>query len=451
MIFKKIEWRLLFKLVLLFAVLAAAAWFLVNKNYVYVGVLAAAIIFLMYDIYRMLKKAQDEVQEFVESIHYRDFSRFFNVKHAPAELQPLRQGFNDINSTFKVISKEKEVQYQYLQKILELVDTGIISYETESGELNWMNDTFKKMMDIPYLKTIHSLEKRDAVLYKEAIAIRPGETKVVEITKENRQLKILLAATMFQTEGKTNKVIACQNINEALDETEAKAWQKLLSVMTHEIMNSVAPISSLAGTLKNRLSKANAFADAGNGNNMDDLELGLETIQRRSEGLLKFTETYRNLNKITTPNLKKVYVRDLFESLHSLMQPTLDQKKIEMEVILKDPHLTAAVDINLIEQVLINLVVNAVEAVKEKPNPRIMLSALHENHKLLIKVSDNGSGISPEVLDKIFIPFFSTKKSGSGIGLSLCKQIMLLHKGNIQVQSREGEGTVFSLLFTELQ
>ena len=444
MIFKKIEWRLLFRLVLLFAVLTGAAWFLVNKKYLYVGLLAAVLIFLMYDIYRMLKKAQDEVQEFVESIHYRDFSRYFNVKHAPAELQPLRKGFNEINSTFKVISKEKEVQYQYLQKILELVDTGIISYEIESGTLNWMNDSFKKMMDIPYLKTIHSLEKRQANLYKEIIAIRPGESKIVAITKENRQIKTLLAATIFQTEGVTNKVIACQNINEALDETEAKAWQKLLSVMTHEVMNSVAPISSLAGTLKNRLPKANSNTDS---SNMDDLELGLETIQRRSEGLLKFTETYRNLNKITTPNLKKVFVRDLFENLNTLMQPTLEQKNIELEIILKDPDLMAEVDVNLIEQVLINLLVNALEAVKERSIPRIVLSAATENNRVLIKVADNGSGISEELMDKIFIPFFSTKKSGSGIGLSLCKQIMLLHKGNIQVQSVSEEGTVFLLQF----
>lgn len=445
MIFKKIEWRLVFRLVLLFAALIAGAWLLVNKNYTYIIIPGIAVSYLMYDIYRMLKKAQDEVQEFVESIHYRDFSRYFNVKHAPAELQPLRQGFNEINSTFKVISKEKEVQYQYLQKILELVETGIISYETESGEFNWMNDTFKRMMDIPYLKTIHSLEKRDTGLYRETIDIKPGESKVTTIIKENRQVKILLAATVFQTEGKTNKVIAFQNINEAVDETEARAWQKLLSVMTHEIMNSVAPISSLAGTLKNRLS-AGKLPEADH-HNMDDLELGLETIQRRSEGLLKFTETYRNLNKITTPNLKKVFARDVFETLQNLMQPTLDQKKVEFEVILKDPHLTITVDVNLIEQVLINLVVNAMEAVKEKTNPKIHLSAAFENNKTLIKVADNGNGISAELLDKIFIPFFSTKKSGSGIGLSLCKQIMLLHKGSIQVYSKEGEGSVFALQF----
>jgi signal transduction histidine kinase len=259
-------------------------------------------------------------------------------------------------------------------------------------------------------------------------------------------VKILLAATMFQTEGKINKVIACQNINDAMDETEARAWQKLLSVMTHEIMNSVAPISSLAGTLKNRLLQTTSLGEGGSGER-DDLELGLETIKRRSEGLLKFAETYRNLNKISTPNLKKVFVRDLFENLHTLMQPTLDQKNVELEVILKDPELIIEVDVNLIEQVLINLVINALEAVKEKPNPRIVLSATNEGNKMLIKVADNGVGISDELLDKIFIPFFSTKKSGSGIGLSLCKQIMLLHKGTIQVQSVEGEGTAFVLIF----
>ena len=444
MTYKNYEIRLLIKVLLLFAVLAGAAWLLVNKQFLYMALTTPVLLYQMYDIYRMLKKAQDELQEFVESVHYRDFSRYFNVKQAPSELQPLRQGFNEINSTFKVISKEKETQYLYLQKILELVDTGIISFEKDTGEMNWMNETFKKMMEIPYLKTIHSLEKRDPHLYEAVIAIRPGETRMVTIAKENRQIKILLAATMFQTEGKINKVIACQNINEAIDETEAKAWQKLLSVMTHEIMNSVAPISSLAGTLKNRLLQT-AVSD--NTSDRDDLELGLETIQRRSDGLLKFAETYRNLNKITTLTLKKVFVRDLFENLHTLMQPTLEQKNIELEVILKDPGLMIEVDVNLIEQVLINLLINALEAVKEKANPRIVLSAMQEGDKTLIKVADNGVGISDELLDKIFIPFFSTKKSGSGIGLSLCKQIMLLHKGTIQIQSVEGEGSAFVLMF----
>jgi two-component system, NtrC family, nitrogen regulation sensor histidine kinase NtrY len=218
-------------------------------------------------------------------------------------------------------------------------------------------------------------------------------------------------------------------------------------VMTHEIMNSIAPISSLADTMLNRLQNS-ASSLHKDPSAFEDLELGIETIRRRSEGLLRFAETYRNLNKITTPNLKKIYVRDLFENLHQLMQPTLAQKNIEMEIILKDPHLSLDADPSLIEQVLINLVVNAVEAVKEKSRPKITLTGnLSPNQKIIIKVADNGSGISAELIDKIFIPFFSTRKAGSGIGLSLCKQIMMLHKGNIQVQSAPGEGSVFLLSF----
>ncbi len=155
--------------------------------------------------------------------------------------------------------------------------------------------------------------------------------------------------------------------------------------------------------------------------------------------MLKFAETYRNLNKITTLNLTTVYVRDLFENLYQLMQPTLLQKNIDIDVILKDTELTVEADTNLVEQVLINLLVNAIEAVKDKDTPHIALSATRApNQKVIIKITDNGSGIPEDVLDKIFIPFFSTKKSGSGIGLSLCKQIMMLHKGNVQVQSTEG-------------
>src|SRR6185437_7432727 len=184
----------------------------------------------------------------------------------------------------------------------------------------------------------------------------------------------LLSATAFQTDGKKFMLIAFQNINEAVDETESKAWQKLLSVMTHEIMNSVAPISSLADTLKNRLENSIPQIDNKDGA-VHDLEIGIDTIKRRSESLLKFAETYRNLNKITRLNLKKVLVRDLFESLYQLMQPTLDQKKIEMDIVLKETSLQLEADTSLIEQVLINLVVNAMEAVKDRAEARIVLSA----------------------------------------------------------------------------
>ena len=377
--FKKPEVRLALKVLLLFIVLYTTAFLILKGLNIYLLIVLPIAAYALFDIYKMLKKAQDEVSEFVESIHYRDFSRNFNVRQAPAELQPLRQSFNEINSTFRIISKESELQYQYLQQILELVETGIISYEIQTGELIWMNDSFKKMMGIPYLKTIHSLEKRDTQLYQDILSLKPKDNKITTITTDKNTSKILLSASVFQTDDKIYKLIAFQNINEVIDETESQAWRKLLSVMTHEIMNSIAPISSLADTLNYRLSALNN-QPTDNPKLMsqyllDDLQLGIETIQKRSEGLLKFAETYRNLNKITMLNLKKVYARDLFENLYQLMHPTLEEKNIELEIILKNPDLQLEVDTNLIEQALINLLVNAIEAVKEIENAKIQLSA----------------------------------------------------------------------------
>ncbi len=447
MTFKRSEFNILSRVLLLFLTLSVEAYLLVKGLYIYLAFVTPVIVYQVAEFFRFQRKTQDELDQFVQAIHYRDFSRYFDVKRAPAALQNLRQGFNEINSTFKVISKEKETQYQYLQKILELVDTGIISYQPDDGTVVWMNESLKKMLQLPYLKTIHSLNRRDNVLYQDIITIKPGETRIATARLDRNSFKVLLSATAFQTDGNVYKLIAFQNVNEALEETESKAWQKLLSVMTHEIMNSIAPISSLADTLKNRLQKTvnRQGYEAGS---LDDLELGIETIKRRSEGLLKFAETYRNLNKITTPNVKTVFVRDLFENIQQLMQPTLDRKNIEMEIILKDTGLMLDIDASLVEQVLINLVVNAIEAVKEKEDAKIVLSAfVAVSRKTMIKVADNGMGMTNEVLDKIFIPFFTTKKNGSGIGLSLCKQIMMLHHGTMQVQSKEGEGTAFVLQF----
>lgn len=447
MIFKRYEWRLLLRVLILFITLTGTAIIAVQGPLIYMVLACPLLVYELIDMIRFQKKAQDEVSQFVESIHYRDFSRHFDVRKAPTELKPLRKGFNEINSTFKLISRERETQYHYLQKILEIVDTGILSYELETGETGWINEAFKRIIGIPYVKTISSLEKREEALYKELINLKPGESKVISISRNQQLIKVLITASLLRSDDKVYKLIAFQNVSEALDETESKAWQKLLSVMTHEIMNSVAPISSLADTLKNRLQSPEIVNSSMSGQ-LEDLELGIDTIKRRSDGLLKFTESYRNLNKITKLDLKKIMVRDLFENLSSLMHPSMEKKHIELEIVLRDPALAIEADINLLEQVMINLLVNAIEAVKDKEHPRITLSAeTQQNNRTVVKVSDNGSGIPTELLDKIFIPFFSTRKTGSGIGLSLCKQIMLLHKGNIQVQSAEGVGSAFLLQF----
>lgn len=447
MTFNRYEWRLTLRVIFLFISITATSMVVVSGQGAYIyGVLTIPmVVFSVLDLIRFQRKAQDEVNQFVESIHYRDFSRHFDVRRAPNELKPLRKGFNEINTTFKLISRERETQYHYLQKILELVDTGLMSYEQETGETGWINEAFKNLIGVPYLKTIHSLEKREPELYNNIIRLKPGDAQVFSVTRNQQQVKMLVSASIMRSDDKMYKLVAFQNVSEALDETESKAWSKLLNVMTHEIMNSVAPISSLADTLKNRL-KSPEITGGIDASDLEDIELGIDTIKRRSEGLLKFTESYRSLNKITRLDLTKILVRNMFENLNSLMRPTLEKKHIELDIILRDPALAIEADINLLDQVMINLLVNAIEAVKDRPEPRITLAAeVQGSNKIIVKVMDNGAGMPPELLDKIFIPFFSTRKTGSGIGLSLCKQIMLLHKGNIQVQSTEGKGSSFLL------
>src|SRR5690349_10507402 len=212
MLFKTTEWRIIIRVFLLFATLCAGALLLVKEVYIYLILLAPVLLYQLVEMYRFHKKAHDELNQFVESVHYRDFSRYFDVKHAPVDLQPLRQGFNEINSTFKLISKEKETQYQYLQKILELVDTGILSYDLQTGDVVWMNESLKRMLQLPYLKTIQSLERRDKQLYEDIYTLQPGESIIATAHLEKSFFKVLLSATAFGTEEKKFKLVAFQNV-----------------------------------------------------------------------------------------------------------------------------------------------------------------------------------------------------------------------------------------------
>lgn len=438
---RKFRRLIFFRAFMLFLGLTLLAYLLFNQSYFYALFLLPFCIWLLWFTIRSQIRTYQELQEFAEAAKYRDFTRQFAIDRASTEIQPLRVAFNNINDVFKKISSEREVQYQYLQKILELVDTAIISYEEENGKVMWINESFKALFDIPYFSTISALQKKNKGLYDQIIKSIPGDNGLFTFDTEQGSMKLQLHISNFQTAEGKYRLIALQNINAALDETESKAWQKLLSVLTHEIMNSIAPISSLADTIKNRLEGLPYVEE------LDDIRLGTETIKRRSEGLLKFAGTYRTLNKITQLDLTSIKASDLFENLYLLLEPTLIKKNIELDIILKDPSIELLVDINLIEQVLINLLLNSIEAVKDTDNPYIRLQALLLNGRVQIKVSDNGKGMSQHIMDNIFTPFFTTRKTGSGVGLTLSKQIMLLHKGNILANSEEGKGSTFTLQF----
>lgn len=435
--FSRYEISLTLRIILLLVSLTVAAFCLVNGKATLLIFLGIILVFQTFNLIQFLNKTNRELSQFIESVQYRDFSVQFSEKNAPISVRTLRKAFNQINGTFKQLSSEKEEQHQYLQKILEIVDTGILSYEESTGEVGWMNESLKKMLNLPYLRSVHSIEKRDDALYQAIQSLNSGENQLVIIGGK----KVLLAKTTFLNENIKTQLLAFQNVNEAIEDTEAQAYQRLLRVMTHEIMNSVAPIASLADTLQTRLKQDDAHV-------REDLELGINTIKNRSENLLKFSDTYRSLAKVSITSFAKFYVRDLFEDIEILLESQFEQKGIEFEVIIKDFELEIEGDRVLIEQVVINLIINAIDAVKELEKPMVQLIARMGNeYHSIIEVKDNGVGMSDELMEKIFVPFFTSKKNGSGIGLSLSKQIMALHKGNITVQSTENQGSSFRLEF----
>jgi signal transduction histidine kinase len=330
--------------------------------------------------------------------------------------------------------------------MLALINTGILAYNTATEEVQWMNEALKKIIQIPYIKNLKGISKRDPILYDNITTLLPSESKLIETQQQNTKTKIFITATTFKTADSTQKLLVFQNINHVVEETEAKAWNSLLNVMTHEIMNSVAPISSLADTLLQNYHEQQTF------NNEKDIDVktGIETIKRRSDGLLRFAQVYRNLNAIQQLKKGPIYVQRILEHFDLLMGPTLNAKNIDWQISVHPIDLIVLGDNDLLEQVFINLITNALEALKCTQEPLLHIKAEQHEDGTTIKVIDNEQGIDEEIKDKIFIPFFTTKKNGNGIGPSLCKQIMLLHKGDIQVHSISGKGSIFTLYFNNV-
>lgn len=394
------------------------------------------VLLLTYIIY-VRRKTNREINEFAESVVYRDFSKRY-------------PRFQTITDAFLNMSSEKEAQQHYLKEMLELVDTGILAYDVESHKTLWMNDLFATMLNIPHIKNINWLKKQNEGLYNELIDIPTNKNILLTIHARKQTIKTMTNASIFQTGGRTYKLIAFHNVSATMEEVESGAWKGLLNVMTHEIMNSIAPVSSLSDTLSKKIRTLKDTSSELSDSDLEDMELALDTIHRRSEGLLRFAETYRNLSQKIIPDMKEHNLFDLIGSIHSLMNPSLQQKGICFTIKTNNPAVTAHMDRNLIEQVIINFVTNATYATSQKKDPQIHLFSGHdaEGHPY-ITVADNGSGIPNSIRDKIFIPFFSTKKNGNGIGLSISREIIKLHNGKLHVQSEEKMGSAFTVLFGE--
>lgn len=430
-------WKIL---VLLFTAVGIA--YLLFLKWYLLAAMGFVVLFLL--AFRWLSRQQrlvEEVVDFSEAVRYRDFTRRFVVRHPKSVEGKLFTAFNEINDVYKRISVDKEIQHQYLNKVINMLDSAIIFYQEDTGKVMFINDAFKQLFRTPHIGNISGLLKRHPEVYEKTIHMKLGIQQVESVSFAMGKAKLLMHGSAFSTRDGTFRIVVYQNISETIDETETRAWHKLLRVLTHEIMNSIAPISSLAETLHARLEQGYGEDD------IEDLKLGIYTIKRRSEGLLQFAKSYRMINKVDQPNFSEIQLKVLFENTYQLLEPTLLQKNIDLDIILKDTRLVLHADINLVEQALINLLLNAMEAVKDCSEPYISMAALKRDNHVVIKIRDNGRGMSPEIQEQIFTPFFTTKKSGSGVGLTLSKQIMLLHKGNLFVESEEGKGSAFSLQF----
>ena len=371
----------------------------------------------------------------VESIRYGDFSLNFSGKTQGRMERRLLEDINEVMTSLRTRVSTQEERYRYFETLLDTVDTCMLVTDKE-GQVLWMNRA--GVHDLCGY-TIHQLEELKGLntdfptLLK---ALQPGEVKVVRIYKEEFMQDMAVTVTEYSTNYADLRLVNLKNIRSILEENEMEAWQKLVRVLTHEIMNSITPIISLSDTLCERALQQGMEEES-------ILLQGMKTIHRRSKGLLGFVENYRKLSRLSSPILAPVRVGDWLDDIKKLFPSS----KVRYIYKVEDENRKLMIDRSQMEQVLINLLKNAGEACAEQPHPEVVVETayLAEKHTFQLSVKDNGNGILPEVQDKIFIPFFTTKTTGSGIGLSLCKQIMTLHGGSIRVSSEVGKGSCFTL------
>ncbi|MDY0103484.1 MAG: ATP-binding protein [Lentimicrobium sp.] len=425
---------------------------LIEHERQWVSTLIAGIVLIiqLVALIHFIERTNRKLTQFLESVRHSDFSTSFYDKDLGKSFEGLNRAFNEVIREFRKNRAEKEEHYNYLLTVVQHVNIGIIAFRKD-GKVDIFNNAVKRLFNISNLKHINELAAHKTSLPQTLLKMRSGDKQLVKVVTNNELLQLSVYATEFRMRGEEFLLVSLQNISSELEEKEIESWQKLIRVLTHEIMNSITPISSLASTVREMLlseTDEEAFLRELDDDDIDNVKQALTTIEGRSQGLLNFVETYRNLTRIPRPNFRYFTILELFDRVHVLLKPKMDKYEINCSLKVYPEELMITADPDLIEQVFINLLLNAIDAVNEKPQPEIIVTAsLNAGNRINIDFYDNGYGIKPDILDKVFMPFFTSKKEGSGIGLSLSRQIMHLHKGSISVKSVPGEGTIFKLVF----
>ena len=452
MISKKLYINIIIRVSLIVAFSILLGYLIVKEQSLRFSIICSAtIIILTINLIYYLNRTNRNIRFFFDSVRNDDSNLSFPVDNKSGNLRELHQSMNNVNKQIQHLKIENRQQEQYFSRILEHLATGIITYNTK-GFIQHSNTAAKRLLSTEVLTHLQQIERVDKKLFAAIKNLRPNERKLVPINTKQGEVKLLLKSTLSGTKENELIILSVQDIRHELDEKEVDSWMRLIRVLMHEIMNSITPITSLSESL------VKIFKAGDNPVNAEEITnktisttlQGLNVIIEQGKSLKAFVESYRTLTRIPKPELKLSGVSELFERVRILTDAL--EKGTNTRIIFEnnDPGLGIFADENLISLVLINLIKNAVEANEKNPDCTIrVVAGRGYNSNPEICVTDNGPGISEENLEEIFIPFFTTRENGSGIGLSISKQIMGAHGGSLKVRSSPGSETVFCMSFQE--
>jgi two-component system, NtrC family, nitrogen regulation sensor histidine kinase NtrY len=424
-----------------FAFQAGDFWF----TLLFAGIGAYQIKLLVRD----LDSSNRNIASFLDSIRFDDLSASFKTDSQDPTVQRLHGELNEAITNLRNTRKEKDADLLFFKNIVTHVGIGLIVFK-ENGKIEIINSAARKLLRVNRIDKITDLKEVSENLVEVFTKLRTGGRELTRIKIGEDLLQLSIYAIELTLRNENLKLISLQNIQSELEEKEMEAWQNLVRVLTHEIMNSVTPISSLSDMVEEDLGKhleRNSDQPVTK-DQLEDIHLSLKTISKRSEGLINFVKEFRSLAMVPKPRMSDINLKDLLDELCQLHKKEMADANIQVSMSVNTPDLFIHADKSQIEQVLINLIKNAMQAF-DRPDNRILEVKAYQNDKqrIIISVKDNGTGIDPEALEKIFIPFFTTKKNGSGIGLSLSRQIMRQHQGSLTVKSAVGQGTEFFMRF----
>tara|TARA_R110002050_G_scaffold71258_2_gene153237 strand:- start:17187 stop:18542 length:1356 start_codon:yes stop_codon:yes gene_type:complete len=444
--------HVLIRILLIAGVSFGIGWALFSMQSIVISVGLFVILFIqIINLIHYQNSVNERIRYFFEAVKNEDFSQAFSIQKGDKIIQELNQSLQEINRKIQQIKIENHQQEQYFRALIEHVGTGILTYD-DRGFVIHANSTLKKMLGLEQFTHLKQLERIDDSLLHALKQIQQQDRKLITFNGKQGKVNVSIRASSFKNKDQTLTLLSVQDINRELDEKELDSWMRLIRVLTHEIMNSIAPVTSLSESLASYFQKdGKAISPEEVNEKMIGTTIrGLEVIREQGRGLIKFVESYRKLTRLPKPDKKVIRVNDLLEKMILLNQVQNQDSSIQLEKKLQSADLDIQADEKLISQVLINLIKNSREALAETENARIVLLAgRNKNGQVEICVKDNGPGIPTDMLDEIFVPFFTTRENGSGIGLSLSRQILRLHGGSLNAQSVPNKETLFCLLFNQ--